>query len=156
MSTAPNEQKSPQRAPDERKGCGTGGTPREVFARLLDGITAGRREELVALYAPDAVVDVPFALPVPVRLRGREELRGHFTAARSGPAERMEMTARNVVVHETADPELIIAEFDYHLRLPDTGVELDVANIQTVRVRDGLIVATRDFHNHAALAAALG
>ena len=30
-----------------------------------------------------------------------------------------------------------------------------VSNIQVLRVRDGKIVATRDFHNHAALVAAM-
>lgn len=126
-------------------------TPREVFEKLLVGITSGERTELFALYAQDAVVDIPFALPTPMRLTGREGLRDHFEAA--SPA-RMEMSAHNVVVHETIDPELIIAEFDYHVRMVDTGKEFDVANIQVLRVRDGLIVATRDFHNHAAMGAA--
>jgi uncharacterized protein len=66
------------------------------------------------------------------------------------------MQARNVRVHETADPEVIVAEFDYHGRVSSTGRDFDVANVQILTVRDGLIVATRDFHNHPVIAAATG
>jgi ketosteroid isomerase-like protein len=58
-------------------------------------------------------------------------------------------------VHETTDPEVVVAEFGYRFR-PREGVEaFPVANVQVVRVRDGLIVSSRDYHDHAAIAAAL-
>jgi uncharacterized protein len=127
-------------------------TPREVFEALLRGITERRFDTLFELYAEDCTVDIPFAVPEPLHLAGSQALREHFQPADRMP---MEMTAENVVVHETADPEVIVAEWDYHIRVTTTGKELTAANIQVMRVRDGKIVATRDFHNHAALAAAL-
>lgn len=127
-------------------------TPRQVFESLLHGITERRFDTLFELYAEDCTVDIPFAMPEPLHLAGRQALRDHFHAANRMP---MEMTAGNVAVHETADPEVIVAEWDYHIRVTTTGKELTAANIQVMRVRDGKIVATRDFHNHAALAAAL-
>ncbi|WP_433479346.1 nuclear transport factor 2 family protein [Spirillospora sp. CA-142024] len=129
-------------------------TPREVFARLSAGISAGRWHELAALYAEDAVVDQPFALPpAPPHLEGRATIDRHFRAAAAGP---LELRARDVVVHDTADPEVIVAEFDYEGRVTTTGRTFRVANIQVLRVRDGLIVETRDYHDHPGLGRAMG
>jgi len=125
-------------------------TPRAVFERLSAGISAGRWHELSALYAEDAVVEQPFA---PHRIDGRDAVHAHFAAAAGGP---LRLTTRDVVVHETADPEVIIAEFTYDGTVTTTGATFTAANIQVLRVRDGLIVASRDYHDHAALAAALG
>ncbi|MFD0534482.1 nuclear transport factor 2 family protein [Actinomadura luteofluorescens] len=62
-------------------------SPREVFARLGAGISAGRWHELAALYAEDAVVEQPFALPpAPPRLEGRAAIDRHFRAAARGPS----------------------------------------------------------------------
>jgi ketosteroid isomerase-like protein len=60
------------------------------------------------------------------------------------------------VVHDTGDPEVIIAEFDYHGQVTPMGPLFEVANVQVLRVRDGRIVASRDYHDHLAIAAALG
>lgn len=118
-------------------------TPTEVFHQLLTGITEGRFAELADLYAEDAVVEQPFALPEPVRLVGREALRAHFTAPAAGG---ITLTASNVVVHRTDDPELVVAEWDYAIN--GAG---KLANVQFMRVRDGLIMETRDYHHHAAI-----
>jgi ketosteroid isomerase-like protein len=131
----------------------TTATPRQAFDALIGHISAGRWEQIADLYAEDTVVEIPFALPVPVRLEGREQLRAHFATATDAG---IEMRARNVRVHETADPEVIVAEFDYHGRISSTDRDFDVANVQILTVRDGLIVATRDFHNHPLIAAASG
>jgi ketosteroid isomerase-like protein len=128
-------------------------TPREVFERLLDGITGGAGEGLADLYGEDVVIEMPMAAPAPARIEGREQLRAHFANA---PRIPLEFEAGNVVVHQTADPEVIIAEFDYHGRATTTGRAFHVANIQVLRIREGRIVATRDYHNHLALADALG
>ncbi|WP_377271820.1 nuclear transport factor 2 family protein [Peterkaempfera sp. SMS 1(5)a] len=127
--------------------------PRTVFESLIRGITDGSWDRLADLYAEDAVVELPFALPAPVRLEGREAVRAHFAAAAGGP---LRLTVHDVVVHRTADPEVVVAEFGYEIRTPAAGEAFHTANVQVLRVRDGLVVASRDYHNHAALAAALG
>lgn len=124
-------------------------TPRAVFTRLGAGISAGRWSDLADLYAEDAVVEQPFA---PHRIEGRAAIAAHFAAASRGS---LTLTARDVVVHETTDPEVIIAEFTYDGVVTTTGRTLTTANIQVLRVRDGLIIASRDYHDHATLAAAL-
>lgn len=121
-------------------------SPRAVFQRLIDGITALQPEGLPRLYAEDAVVVHPFAHPAS-RLEGREALRAHFAQLETLP---MELKARNVVVHQTADPEVIIAEFEYAGRNTETGREFVVPNIFVMRVRNGHIVESRDYAHHRA------
>jgi ketosteroid isomerase-like protein len=127
--------------------------PRTVFERLLAGIGESRWTELADLYAEDAVVDQPFMAPRRERLTGRATIRAHFEAAASLP---LTLRPHDVVVHTTDDPETIIAEFQYDVSNAETGRSDTVANIQVLRIRDGLIVATRDYHDHLRLAATSG
>lgn len=128
--------------------------PREVFRKLIDGIGAGRYTELAGLYAENAVVETVFEPVGPRRTEGREALRERF--AQVAAHSPVELTPANVVVRDTDDPEVIVAEFDYHVRHRVTGRTFEAANIQVLRVRHGLIVASRDFHDHLALAVAVG
>lgn len=59
-------------------------------------------------------------------------------------------------MHETADPEVVIGEFVYDVRVSGTGNEFEVGAIFVLRVRDGLIVTSRDYTNHLALARGTG
>lgn len=127
-------------------------TPREVALRLLDAVTGGRPADAAALYAEDAHVTHPF---------GRAT--GHWSGGRgrpgifaAGAAVRREFAARDVVIHETGDPEVVIAEFAYHGRVPDAGRSFVVPCVFVVRVRNGLIVEPRDYADHLAMAYALG
>ncbi|MFB9836380.1 nuclear transport factor 2 family protein [Actinoallomurus acaciae] len=126
-------------------------TPRAVFERLSQGISAGRWHDLADLYAEDAVVEQPLVSTAPGRIEGRETIRAHFAGA---AAMGLRLVARDVVIHETADPEVVVAEFTYEI----TGREgtTTAANIQVLRVRDGLITATRDYHDHLAIARVTG
>jgi uncharacterized protein len=128
-------------------------SPRKVFERLLQGISNRRWRELHELYAHDTLVEYPFALPAPTRLQGREAVQRYFTAVAQMP---LELQARNIVVHQTSDPEVIVAEWDYHGLVTTTGRSFQVSNIQVSRVRNGHIVASRDYHNHLVLADVLG
>lgn len=127
--------------------------PHKVFERLIRGISEKRWEELPDLYSEDAVVEHPFDIPAPSRLGGREQLREHFAAGANMPVE---MEARNVVVHETEDLEVIVSEFEYHGRGTTTGRTFTIAEIWVTRVRDGEIVASRNYGNHLAFAVAAG
>lgn len=46
----------------------------------------------------------------------------------------------------------IVAEFDYHGRVTTTRRTFTASNIFVLRVRDGRIVSSRDYHNHHVLA----
>jgi ketosteroid isomerase-like protein len=124
--------------------------PRDVFTALSDGISEGRFGELSALYAEDTVVEHPQAVPRPTRLTGRAAVHERFTGALAGA---LRLKRKNVVVHETTDPELIVAEYGYDAESVETGKTDVTANIQVLRIRDGLIVHSRDYHDYLRLAA---
>ncbi|MDQ7802491.1 nuclear transport factor 2 family protein [Amycolatopsis sp. A133] len=124
-------------------------SPRDVFAALSDGISEGRWDELSALYAEDAVVEHPQAVPRPTRITGRATVHERFTGALAGT---LRLKRKNVVVHETTDPEVIVAEYDYDAEAVATGRTIPAANIQVLRVRDGRIVNSRDYHDYLRLA----
>jgi len=128
-------------------------SPRHVVERQLAAIAQRDWAGMAALYAADAVVELPFNLPAPLRLEGRQQLEARNAAARQLP---LELRPANVVVHETTDPEVVVAEFDYHARVTTTGRTFSVPNVIIMRVRDGKIVASRDYHHHAAIDDALG
>jgi uncharacterized protein len=117
-------------------------TPTQVFQRLSAGIGSGDWSELHLLYAEDAEVTMPFLRPEPGRIRGREQIRQHFTRS----AGLISLRPAGVRVFRTDDPEVVVAEYDY-----ETG-GTRLANIQVLRVRAGLIVESRDYHDHAAIA----
>jgi ketosteroid isomerase-like protein len=127
--------------------------PREVFERLVAGITGKKWDELPDLYAEDTVIEHPFALPEPTRLEGRDAVRRHFTAGARLP---LKMRARDMVVHETTDPEVIVGEYVYDGQVTTTGRTFTIQNVLVMRIRDGLIVTSRDYHHHAALAGVAG
>jgi ketosteroid isomerase-like protein len=124
-------------------------SPTDVFQKLITGISERRWEELADLYAEDAVVDMPMDQQR-VHIEGRDEVRRRFAAAAGGP---IELYAHDITVHATTDPEVVIAEFEYDGLNRATGKTFTVANVQVLRVRDGLIVATRDYHDHPGIAA---
>ena len=127
-------------------------SPREVLERLIDGISNGRWPELAELYAEDAIVEYPFALPSgPARLAGRPKISRYFAAVARQP---LALKAHHIVVHETTDPEVVVVEYDYDMLVTGKTDAVQVSNIQVTRVRDGQIVASRDYHNHPAMAAA--
>ncbi|WP_328296615.1 nuclear transport factor 2 family protein [Streptomyces sp. NBC_00435] len=129
-------------------------SPREVFQKLIEGIGAGRYTELADLYAEDAVVETVFEPVGPRRFEGRAVLRERFAQVSAGTP--VELTPVNVVVRETDDPEVVVAEFDYQVHHRVTGRRFRSANVQVLRVRDGLIVGSRDYHDHLALIVAGG
>lgn len=124
-------------------------TPSEVFRQLLDGICAGRYDQVPDLYADECHVSHPFGIPEPTHMYSRAELVTHFAGARSVIRD---LKARDVVIHQTTDPEVVVGEFTYDGHRAD-GTPFTVDNIFVMRVRDGKIVESRDYHNHAALAA---
>jgi ketosteroid isomerase-like protein len=128
-------------------------SPRQVVEALMQGISDGAWQDLHRWYSQDATVEYPFALPSPSRLEGLEAIRKYFAAAATFP---LKLKTRNMIVHETSDPEVVVAEWDYDGLATTTGRRFQVSNIQVSRVRDGKIVTSRDYHNHAVLADAMG
>jgi uncharacterized protein len=120
-------------------------TPREVFLQLVWGVSEGRWDELPELYADQTFVEHPFSPTGDQPLRTRDELREHFSAGKRLPPLRQEPA--NITVHETADPEVIVAEFEYRGTV-ESGESFRVPCVFVLRVRDGKIIASRDYIDH--------
>jgi ketosteroid isomerase-like protein len=90
----------------------------------------------------------------PAALCSRDELRAHFRPTGDGP--RLQRQATNITVHETTDPEVVVAEFEYRGTNLDTGESFVTPAIFVLRVRDGKIVESRDYFDHLASAKARG
>ena len=128
-------------------------SPREVFLALVNGVAEGRWEELPGLYAEQTDVVHPFDPLRQPALRTRDELRGHFTSAGTGPG--LARRVANVTIHQTTDPEVIVAEFQYQ-GTTNAGEPYALPAIFVMRVRNGEIVSSRDYHDHLASARVRG
>jgi ketosteroid isomerase-like protein len=113
----------------------------EVFGRLADAVLSGSVADVVALYAPDVVIEMPFGLDgVPFRSVGAEPLRERMTR---GLGQRRYTRIDEVVVHETPDPDKIIAEYRIHGETD--GTQFSRRFVMVIWTRDGKIVLSRDY-----------
>jgi len=110
-----------------------------------------------ARLAEDVVIETPFAPPGrPRRFLGREEFLAFAKAGRAVlPPLRFE-ECREVAVHDTADPEVIVVEYELTGTVPNTNLRGAATFVGVLRVRDGQIVAWREYQNVLAIAQALG
>lgn len=119
-------------------------SPREVFLRLVHGVADGEFDELPDLYGEVTDVRHPMATPEAEPLTSRRALQEHFTVPPEARDSLPKRRVVDVVVHETADPEVIIAEFAYEFTLPDAS-PAKVPCVFVMRVRDGRIIESRDY-----------
>jgi uncharacterized protein len=124
-------------------------SPREVFLALVNGIADGDRDELPGLYAEQTDVVHPFDPLRAPALRTRDQLRQHFGSGTATPHRGRPVI---IAVHETADPEVIVAEFEYQRTAADTGEPVALPGVFVLRVRDGEIVSSRDYFDHVTAA----
>ena len=123
----------------------TARTPRETMELLLRTVASGTRDQIADLYAPDVVIEIPFVPDgIPTVTQGRETMRARMNAA----AALFSFDAvSDVTLHETADPEVIVAEYRIAGHLTPSGKPFTLSYITVTRVRDGLIVSSRDYGN---------
>ena len=129
------------------------GVSRLIAGSLTDQEKQEQLDYLASLYAEQTDVRHPFAPLGDKPLRTRAELREHFA---NGPAQTQGADRFDPVgqVYETADPEVVIFEFSYVGSAH--GRPFAVPCIFVTRVRDGLIVESRDYADHVGMARAFG
>jgi ketosteroid isomerase-like protein len=128
--------------------------PVAAFERFRDSMLSGSWTGLESMLADDGVVEAPFAPPgAPRRFVGREAFLASVGSQRAALAERIRFTAvRDVVVHETTDPELAVIEYEVEaVRIADGSVAAAPFAV-VVRVRDGRIALWREYQDPAAMA----
>jgi ketosteroid isomerase-like protein len=131
-------------------------TPEEVFLKLAHGVADRDFAVLPELYAEQTDVRHPMNPYGDHPLLSRDALREHFGGVGPQVAEVVRFQPDNIRVHQTTDPEVIVAEFEYAGTVVATGEPFRVPGIFVLRVRDGLIVESRDYIDHLAMIRARG
>jgi hypothetical protein len=131
-------------------------TPADVLAQRRQLILSGDIAGFADLFAPDAVIEIPFSGPpgTPMRLEGREAIRDYSRQVLAAPVrlEDFEVTE----LHQTQDPEVVIVEMRTKGTLTTTGRPFAATSIQVLRIRQGQIVLFRDFADGRVLADVIG
>ena len=120
-------------------------TPADVLARRRHLTLNGDADGLADLFAPDAVIEAPFAghSGMPARLEGREAIREYSRQVTASPLRLEDYDVAEL--YQTQDPEVVIVEMSAKGTLTTTGQSFAATSIQIIRIRDGQIVLCRDF-----------
>lgn len=131
-------------------------SPRETVEQFLRAAVSASPGDMADCYAQNVVVEIPFAVAgvSPSRVETtREELRARFQAGR---ASRQYRSLSDVTIHETADREVIVVEYELHGEMTATGETFRMRFAMVVTVTDGYIAASRDYSDPIAGARLLG
>jgi len=128
--------------------------PRELVEHALELLLAKDMAAFAGLWAEDGILEFPFAAPgYPPRLDGRaavaDYLRGYpdVLDVREIPAK---------MLHQTDDPDVVIAEFEAAGIVVATGQPYTMRYIAVITVRDGEIARYRDYWSPLAATEAMG
>lgn len=120
-------------------------TPRELVQQLFEGLPSRDADRFVAHLAPDAVFEMPFVIPgQPARLEGREQIRDYL-ADRWSAVSGVVVHEIRPTIHQTTDPQVLVAECDIDLTRPDGERSWVRSSVNVIHVRDGLISLFRDY-----------
>src|SRR5713101_2033085 len=120
-------------------------TPRETMETRFNRILAG--EFPIDLYAEDVEVENPLSPEGERRhIHGRDALQKGFTGMMSGSTIK---AIKDLTIQETTDPEVIVSEFKVDIEIKESKKTYQLIFVMVTRVRDGLIVSTRDYSNSA-------
>jgi ketosteroid isomerase-like protein len=125
-------------------------TQREIFERYLyAGAVTRNPDAVAALFTEDGVYDAPLAPdghPLHRRLVGRDAIRAGIGAYHQQPVYQATLNPDRsaLVLHDTADPDVFIAEIDAAFDEAD-GRRTTMSLVQIFRLRDGRIAMLRDY-----------
>lgn len=119
-----------------------------ILRKALSAV--GDVEAQMAHYADDTVFEFPYASP-PARIEGKRTISDYLRGALGIFEIRITVTE----IHETTDPDTLIAEFTSEGKVTTTGKSYTNTYISVVRFRDGQIVSQKEFYNPNAAVEAL-
>jgi uncharacterized protein (TIGR02246 family) len=130
-------------------------TPADVLAQRRHLIRSGDADGFADLFAPDGVIEAPFAPPgAPARLEGREAIREYSRHVVASPLRLEDFEVAEL--YQTQDPEVVIVEMRTKGTVTTTGQSFAATSIQFLRIRDGQIVLFRDFADPRVLEDVMG
>jgi ketosteroid isomerase-like protein len=130
----------------------TSRTPAEILDRRRQVILDGDAEGFAALFAADAVIEMPFegTPDAPLRIEGHEAIREYARRMMNSPVriEEFDVTA----LHQTQDLEVLVVEIRTKGTVTTTGKPFSVTSVQILHLRDGLITLFRAYGDPRVLA----
>jgi ketosteroid isomerase-like protein len=127
-------------------------TARDVFDDCRGYLLGDSTQDV---WAPDVVIEQPFAAGGPSRIEGRDNFLALTKTSRESLPVRVE-DMRNVVIHDTTDPNKIIVEYELVGTVLTTGRQASALFIAVMEIRDGLVSLWREYQNTLAIAQELG
>ncbi|MCK2244021.1 MULTISPECIES: nuclear transport factor 2 family protein [unclassified Crossiella] len=128
-------------------------TPRQTFAHALELLLAKDMAAFVKLWAPEGIMEFPFAAPgAPRRIEGRDRVWEYL---RDYPEILDIREFPSVRVHETTDPEVLVVELEAAGFVVASGLPYRLGYVAVLTIRDGEIHTYRDYWSPAALAGLL-
>jgi ketosteroid isomerase-like protein len=127
--------------------------PRVVCEQLLRAQVSDDHDG--ALLADDVVIEWPFAAPGrPKRIVGKAALLAMARPARAALPFTFDECVVDTV-HETADREVVVAEYRIGGTFNATGERGSAALISVIRVRDGRVTLWREYQDTYAIVQAM-
>jgi ketosteroid isomerase-like protein len=126
-------------------------TPREIFERMRVRWLAGDTTFDSDLLTDDVVIETPFAAPGrPTRTVGKVQVLAFTEAGRRSFPVRF-TDCREVTVHETTDPDVIVVEYVLAGIHTGTGVTAAAPFIGVLTARDGRLAGWREYQHTMAI-----
>ncbi|GGS59747.1 hypothetical protein GCM10010156_17850 [Planobispora rosea] len=130
-------------------------TPREVFDRMREHWIANETVFDDDSLTEDVIVEMPFAAPGrPSRIEGRDAVLSFVRAGNTDLPFRFD-DCRALAVHDTADPDTIVVEYELAATMSGTGVSAAAPFVGVLTVHEGRIARWREYQNPLAIAWAL-
>jgi ketosteroid isomerase-like protein len=130
-------------------------TPREVFDRMREHWITNEVTFDDDSLSEDVLLEMPFAAPGrPGRIRGRAAVLAFVRAGHANLPFRFD-DCRVLAVHDTADPAIIVVEYELAATMTATGVSAAATFIGVLTVHEGRISGWREYQNPLAMAWAL-
>ena len=121
-------------------------TPAQVLEQRREVLLKQDVDGFVELFAPDGVIELPFAGPgMPSRLAGQQAIRDFSHRMDASPLRIDDLEA--TALYHTDDPEVVIVELATRGTVTSTGRTFEATSIQVFRIRGGKIVLFRDYFN---------
>lgn len=126
----------------------------ELVEHALDLLLAKDMAAFAGLWAEDGILEFPFAAPgYPPRIDGRAAVADYM---RGYPDILDVRDIAQKVVHQTADPDVVIVEFEAAGIVAATGQPYAMRYIAVITVRNSEIQSYRDYWSPLAATEAMG
>jgi len=125
----------------------------ELLRKMVEGRDSPAFSEL---FAEDGVLEYPFTAPgFPTVYKGLTEIKA-LVERMAEARDLFDIHEVTATVHETTDPEVVVAEIAHHGHSHVTNQPYQMLALGIIRIRNGKIVHYRDFMNPLSMAELLG